>query len=273
LEPRTRPQKPSPAAHEVDDLDLVALRDPVIRVARAGHDRAVDLDGDGPFGQLQVLDEPANRQAVGDLASGAVDGDLHGGQVTTDLLTAQSLLRLSELARFWERHPRTIQAWIHQGRLVAVRSHGNHFRLRISDVRAFCEREGMPVPPSILQPTKRAVLAAPSDSLLRAVARSLKGTVALETFLEPYSAIVAVAGRPADAFALSAGFSRFDSAAAIRAFKRAPATSAATIVAFDVTTRAQAAALESAGATITLTRAREQELPGALRQALGLGVE
>lgn len=188
-------------------------------------------------------------------------------------MAAPSLLRLSELARFWALHPRTLQAWIHQGRLVALRSPGNHFRLRVSDVRAFCEREGMPVPPSVLPPTKRAVLATASSPVQQAVARALRGSVTLETFVEPYSAVVAAAAHAPDVLALSAGFPRFDAPAAIRAFTRAPAASGAKVVAFDVTSRAHAASLESAGACVTLTRAREQELPRALRDVLGLVVE
>jgi len=188
-------------------------------------------------------------------------------------VTAPSLLRLSDLARFWELHPRTLQAWIHQGRLVAIRSPGNHFRLRVSDVRAFCEREGMPVPPFIVTPPKRAVLATPSDEVVRSVARTLKGNVTLEAFHDPYEAVVVAAGRPADLLALSAAFPRFDAAAATRALKQGPEARAVAVVAFDVASRAQAASLESAGACRTLTRGREHELPRALRDLLGLEVE
>jgi excisionase family DNA binding protein len=194
-------------------------------------------------------------------------------QVNTVPLTTPSLVRLSELARFWELHPRTLQAWIHQGRLVAIRSPGNHFRLRVADVRAFCEREGMAVPPFIATPAKRAVVAAASDQVVRSVARALKANVTLEAFLDPYAAVVAVAERPTDLLAVSAAFPRFDAAAATRALKAAPAASALAVVAFDVTSRAQATSLESAGACRTFTRAREQELPQALRELLGLKTE
>jgi excisionase family DNA binding protein len=188
-------------------------------------------------------------------------------------VTAPSPLRLSVLARFWELHPRTIQAWIHQGRLVAIRSPGNHFRLRVSDVRAFCEREGLPMPPSVAAPPKRAVLAAMSDQVVRSVARALKGNVTLETFHDPYEAVVVAAKRPADLLALSAAFPRFDAAAATRALKQAFGTSRIAVVAFDLTSRAQATSLENAGACLTLTRAREQDLPRALRERLGLSIE
>jgi excisionase family DNA binding protein len=184
-----------------------------------------------------------------------------------------SLLRLSELARFWELHPRTIQAWIQKGRLVAIRSPGNHFRLRFSDVRAFCEREGMPVPPLLVAPTKRTILAAPEGPVVRAVTRALKGSVTLDAFRDPYEAVVATANGKTDLLALSAALPRFDVAAATRALKQATATSALAVVVFDVTTRAQAASFESAGACRTFTRAREQELPRTLRDLLGLPLE
>jgi excisionase family DNA binding protein len=184
-----------------------------------------------------------------------------------------SLLRLSELARFWELHPRTIQAWIQKGRLVAIRSPGNHFRLRFSDVRAFCEREGMPVPPLLVAPTKRTILAAAEGPVVRAVTRALKGSVTLDTFHDPYEAVVATANGKTDLLALSATLPRFDVAAATRALKKATATSALAVVVFDVTTRAQAASFERAGACHTFTRAREQELPRTLRELLGLPLE
>jgi len=56
------------------------------------------------------------------------------------------LLRPSELARHLSVHPKTVTEWIRSGRLLAIRTPGNQFRLSADDVRAFCEREGVPVP-------------------------------------------------------------------------------------------------------------------------------
>jgi excisionase family DNA binding protein len=58
--------------------------------------------------------------------------------------TPPALIRPSQLARFWELNARTLHIWIREGRLLAIRSPGNHFRLRVADVLAFCEREGLP---------------------------------------------------------------------------------------------------------------------------------
>jgi excisionase family DNA binding protein len=178
------------------------------------------------------------------------------------------LVRPSQLARFWELNPRTVLTWIRQGRLVAIRSPGNHFRLRVSDVRAFCEREGLAVPPFVAPPPKRTVLATPSDALARTVARALRGNAVLEVFRNPYEALVAAAALPTALFALSASFPKFDGVAAIRALKALPAASNVAVVVFDLTSRAQLVSADAAGAVRSITRAREPELPGVLRELL-----
>ena len=90
-----------------------------------------------------------------------------------------ALLKPSQLARFWELNPRTLHLWIREGRLPAIRSPGNHFRLRVADVRAFCEREGLPVPPFVSPPPRRVVVGAAAAPLRRALARSLKTATVL----------------------------------------------------------------------------------------------
>jgi excisionase family DNA binding protein len=181
-----------------------------------------------------------------------------------------SLLRLSQLARFWGKNPRTIQTWIRQGRLAAIRSPGNHFRVRVADVRAFCERESMPVPPFVSPPPRRVVAAGLDATSQRSLARALRSPgLALEVYPDPYDALLASA-REAALIAVPGAARRFDSASAIAAMRRSPATRGAAIVAFDVATRAQAATLAQAGATRVLTRAHRSELPRVVRELLGV---
>jgi excisionase family DNA binding protein len=181
-----------------------------------------------------------------------------------------SLVRLSQLARFWGKNARTIQTWIRQGRLAAIRSPGNHFRVRVADVRAFCERERMPVPPFVSPPPRRVIAAGLSDTAQRAMVRALRGPgLALETYDSPYDALVAAA-RETALLALPARCRGFDPTSAIAAMRRCDATGRATIVAFGAVNRAQAAALEEAGATHVLTRGQEGHLPRVIRQLLGV---
>src|SRR5690606_19450022 len=42
---------------------------------------------------------------------------------------AMPLLRPSELARVWELHPKTVYAWIKEGKLPAIKTPGSQYRL------------------------------------------------------------------------------------------------------------------------------------------------
>jgi excisionase family DNA binding protein len=182
-------------------------------------------------------------------------------------------VRPSQLARFWELHPRTVHTWIRQGRLAAIRSPGNHFRVRVVDVSAFCERAGLPVPPFVATPRKRVIVAAAPELLRRAVVRSLKTAATVETFDDPYQAVVAAASAPTAVLAMGGAAPRFDVAAATRALKATPAAAGIAVVAFGVANRALAASLERAGADRSMPRAQTPELPRVLRELLGLGPE
>jgi len=175
------------------------------------------------------------------------------------------LLRPSQLARFWELHPATVHLWIVQGRLPAIRSPGNHFRVRIADARAFCEREGMPVPPFVAPPPDRVVVMTASAAVRRALARGLKGVAAIEAFSNPFEAVVAVASAPTTLLALDLEGPSFDAVAAVRAVKRTSARPKTRVAAFNVETQALAAALEKAGADRVLLSAEEADLVPALR--------
>jgi excisionase family DNA binding protein len=183
------------------------------------------------------------------------------------------LLRLSELARFWGKNSRTVQSWIRQGRLAAIRSPGNHFRVRVADVRAFCEREHLPVPPFVTAPPKRIIAVGLNAAAQREMARALRGPAfAFETYGDPYDALLAAATArgPASLLALPAQSRRFDPGSAIAAVRRYEATARAAIVAFGAASRAQVASLAHAGATRVLTRAEQKDLPRVVRELLGV---
>jgi CheY-like chemotaxis protein len=181
-----------------------------------------------------------------------------------------ALIRPSQLARFWELNPRTLHIWIREGRLLAIRSPGNHFRLRVADVLRFCEHEGLPVPPFVSPAPGRVVLAAASPSLRRALARAVKATAVVHAFADPYEALVAAAAEPTQILALGVGAPHFDAVAAIRALRSTPTTTSVIVVAFDVTSRPQAAALQKAGASRAIVSGQTRDLlPVALGELLG----
>lgn len=176
-----------------------------------------------------------------------------------------TLLRLSQLARFWEKNPRTIQSWIRLGRLAAIRSPGGHFRVRVADVRAFCEREGMPLPPFAAPVVRRVVVA--GAALARAVRMA---GVTVEVREDPCAALLAVADGSAAALVLPPSAGSLDVAAAVAALRRHAATRALPVIVAGRTTRARMRALEHAGATHVVTGADAASLPGVLRESLRL---
>jgi excisionase family DNA binding protein len=193
------------------------------------------------------------------------------GETTIAAVTPPPLVRPSALARFWGIHTKTLHGWIQQGRLAALRSPGNHVRLRVADVRAFCEREGLPVPPFVAPTSRRAVVAGVPETVSRALARALKGSaVSLHACESPYEGLVLAASTAVDLLVLGSSFPRFDAAAAIRALKASPAGAKTAVVAVGAPTRAGQDLLEAAGATRSLGRSSERELPAIARDLLGL---
>jgi excisionase family DNA binding protein len=180
-------------------------------------------------------------------------------------VTPPSLLRLSQLARFWEVNARTLMTWIEQGRLAAIRSPGNHYRVRVADVRAFCEREGRPVPPFVAPAQRRVVTA------VAALRNAKLPGVVVEAHGDPYGAIVASAHETTALLVLPASAAHFDTAAAIAALRRVRSASAMAIVVVGAPP-ARASALVAAGATRVLPRrgARPDDLPRVLRELLAL---
>jgi excisionase family DNA binding protein len=180
------------------------------------------------------------------------------------------LLRPSQLARFWALHPITVHEWIRAGRLPAVRTPGNQFRLRAADVRAFCAREKLPVPDFVLARTRRVVVAGGNEALARTLKQALRATGAtLDHFVDPVAALVASVVAPPAAIALDAKTPNLFAERATRALCDAPLDPKPSIVVFDVASAAKCALFAKAGATHAVTRARRADLRRLLVEIAG----
>jgi excisionase family DNA binding protein len=173
------------------------------------------------------------------------------------------LVRPSELARFWGLHPRTVHEWIRAGRLASVRTPGNQYRVRPADIRAFCERAKMAVPPFVLTPPKRVVLAGASAAIADAVRSALERRAILEHVGDPYVALVGAAIAPPRVLVLDARAARFAVGDALAAIVAAP-IARPRIVVYDVASAAKCAALVAAGADAAIARTRRSELPAVI---------
>jgi excisionase family DNA binding protein len=182
------------------------------------------------------------------------------------------LLRPSELARLWELHPKTVYLWIREGRLPAVRTPGDQFRLRPDDVLSFCEKNGLAVPRRLARNPKRLLLVGRAATGARAIKRALRGTDAqVESVGDALEGLFVAVATPPDVLPVDTSATGLDWIAAIRALRRTPAMRRGFIVAFEASSAARVHALERAGASLAFTKVRVRELCEAVISELGPG--
>ena len=175
------------------------------------------------------------------------------------------LVRPSQLARFWELHPKTVYLWIREGRLPAVRTPGDQFRLRATDVRAFCEARGMPLPPFARDLVRRALVVAGTPGATRVLRRTLRSlAIDVEAFDASLDALLACAFDPPSLLCLDASARDVRADDATRALRKSPATLAMPILVYNVASAAKGEALVQAGATRIVQRGRDREIPAAI---------
>jgi excisionase family DNA binding protein len=177
------------------------------------------------------------------------------------------LVRPSQLARFWELHPKTVIDWIHAGRLPAVRTPGAQWRVRPSDLPAFCAREALAMPPFASGRTRVHVVGG-APAAVRALKRALAhADASIEAPEDPFDALfTAVRQGAAGVVAIDASSSAFDACAAIRALLRV--NRALRVVAFDAASPARARALTAAGAARVLLRRKEPTLAAVITEMI-----
>lgn len=166
------------------------------------------------------------------------------------------LLRPSELARVWELHPKTVVLWIREGRLPAIKTPGAQYRVREGDVRAYCEKNGLPLPKELARPPtpagRVAVIGKPSAAF-RALSRACKASGALlETWPTALEALLAIASDVPTVLAIDARSCDVGLGDALRALRRTAATADVPVVVYDAT--AKPASLVRLGATSVFAR-------------------
>lgn len=136
-----------------------------------------------------------------------------------------ALVRPSVLAKAWGIHPRTVTAWLRTGKLPAVKTPGEHYRVRAEDVVAFCAAEGLPMP-AAASPRALTVLLAKRGNLdIRPLRRALRPLdVEVVVTMSGAGALLSVATSPPRALVLDALLPGMDVLDALVALAAAPTT-------------------------------------------------
>jgi excisionase family DNA binding protein len=184
------------------------------------------------------------------------------------------LLRPSQLARFWELHPKTVVQWIHDGKLPAIRTPGGQWRVRPSDLAEHCARTALPVPPFATRSTPRVHLVGAPAATVRAVRRALGDVAEVEAYVEPLAGLMATVRAPPAIVALDASARGIDVADAVRALAGTLGTperasrSDTRIIVFHAASAKRADALLRAGAVRALVKHREPALASIVAELL-----
>lgn len=134
---------------------------------------------------------------------------------------SMALLRPSELARLWKLHPNTVNAWIREGRLVAIKTPGAQYRVREGDARAFCQAQGLPMPKRVASPGGAILLLGKPSPTQRAIARACKERRAsARAWTNVLDGLLAIAANPPDVVALDAEGTDVKAIDVLRALRR-----------------------------------------------------
>ena len=149
-----------------------------------------------------------------------------------------ALLRPSELARIWELHPKTVYLWIREGKLPAIKTPGAQYRVRSDDARAYCEKNGLPMPRTIASPAGAVAVLGKASASQRAVAKACKarGTAVL-LWPSALEGLLAVASDTPDVVAIDAECSDVKVADAVRALRKTARTANVPVVVYDAPPR------------------------------------
>jgi excisionase family DNA binding protein len=176
------------------------------------------------------------------------------------MLALMALLRPSELARIWELHPKTVYLWIREGKLPAIKTPGAQYRVRTDDARAYCEKNGLPMPRAIASPAGSvAVLGKPSASQ-RALVKACKARgTAVVSWPNALEGLLAIASDAPDVVAIDAECTQVKLIDAIRALRKTARTTGVPIVVYDAAPRAGTTALTKLGASSIVARGKTDD--------------
>lgn len=171
-----------------------------------------------------------------------------------------ALIRPSELARLWELHPKTVNLWIREGKLPALRTPGSQYRVRTDDARAYCEKNNLPpLPRAVTSPGGTvAAIGRPSASL-RALAKACKSRgTSFVAFAGVLEGLLGVAADAPDVLAIDARCEEAKLADVVRALRRTPRMQDVAVVVYDAEP-SKTAALGKLGVTSVVPRGKGED--------------
>ncbi|MCC7538882.1 MAG: response regulator [Deltaproteobacteria bacterium] len=157
------------------------------------------------------------------------------------------------MARFCGVTPQAVRLWVSGGLLKAVRTAGDHYRIRRADLEDFMRSRGIKVPEEVAA-EKPVVVLIDDDA---EISKNLKRTLAkigfdLVTYTSAYEALLALPVKVPVIVLFDLSMPGIDGLAALRALKANPTTATIPIVVLTSHGHLRHQAIESGAVTVVL---------------------
>jgi excisionase family DNA binding protein len=185
------------------------------------------------------------------------------------MLWPMPLLRPSELARFWDLHPKTVYLWIREGKLPAFRTPGSQYRVRADDARAYCEKNNLPpLPGAVTSPGGTVAAIGKPGASMRALAKACKERrTSFVSFGGVLEGLLGIASDTPDVLAIDARCNEVELADVVRALRRTEKTANVAVVVYDAEAN-KSSALAKLGVTSVATRGKSSDAVQAVVELL-----
>lgn len=131
----------------------------------------------------------------------------------------------------WELHPKTVYAWIREGKLPAIKTPGAQYRVRSDDARAYCEKNGLPMTRALASPAGAVAAIGRPGPAMRALAKACKARgTRFASWTSALEGLLAVAGETPDVLVIDAKCDDVKVAHALRALKKTASTANLAVV-------------------------------------------
>jgi excisionase family DNA binding protein len=183
------------------------------------------------------------------------------------------LFTASDVARFCQVDLKTIHNWADKGEIRHFRTPGRHLRFRRLDVLDFLRKYGYAIPQALRQSKPRVALVDGDATIVSALKRMLVKRFEVAAFVDPFDALVAVAGLQPDALVMDVehpSLPGFDGVRFLARLHALEATAHIRVVVFTNRDELRERVLE-AGAVDLVTKNDTPRLRETLERLMGIG--
>jgi excisionase family DNA binding protein len=182
--------------------------------------------------------------------------------------TPKMVFEASDVASFCETDVATIYTWVKKGEIPYFKTPGGRLRFKREAVLDFLRKYHFPIPPELAQGRATVIAVDDDPTWLTQVKRALSRSFDVQSYKDPYDALLAIGDQKPDAVVMDVRMPGVDGVHCIHRIRAWEDLRHTRIVVFSAYEDQQKACLE-AGASAFVAKPATEELHNKLRHVLG----